>query len=263
MSKLLYANFFRLWRNRLFQVGLGFMFFAGGFLVYQQYRQLVGYGTNVKLDSTMFGYTIMIGVISSIFCSLFVSTDYNDGTIRNKVIAGSRRAEIYIANLIVNIVASFLLCFSYILANIVIGIPLIGTLETPLSKALLILAGSLLTVIACCSVFTMISLLIQSKAIAPVVCIVVMFLSIAFFNEVQRILDQPEFWYDGTVNTAYVDGTEREVLEFLYNAIPAGQEMQYSRRSTENIGEMAAYAAGLTVITTGIGAFFFNRKDIR
>ena len=262
MSKLLYANFFRLWRNRLFQIGLGFMFFAGGFLVYQQYRQLVGYGINVKLDSTMFGYTIMIGVISSIFCSLFVSTDYNDGTIRNKVIAGSRRAEIYIANLIVNIVASFLLCFSYILANIVIGVPLIGTLETPLPKALLILAGSLLTVVAFCAVFTMISLLIQSKAIAPVVCIVAMFLSIAFLNEVQRILDQPEFWYDGTVNTAYVDGTEREVLEFLYNAIPAGQEMQYSRRSTENIGEMAAYAAGLTVITTGIAAFFFNRKDI-
>ena len=260
MSKLLYANFFRLWRNRLFQIGLGFMFFAGGFLVYQQYRQLVGYGINVKLDSTMFGYTIMIGVISSIFCSLFVSTDYNDGTIRNKVIAGSRRAEIYIANLIVNIVASFLLCFSYILANIVIGIPLIGTLETPLPKVLLILAGSLLTVVAFCAVFTMISLLIQSKAIAPVVCIVAMFLSIAFLNEVQRILDQPEFWYDGT---AYVDGTELEVLEFLYNAIPAGQEMQYSRRSTENIGEMAAYAAGLTVITTGIGAFFFNRKDIR
>lgn len=187
MSKLLYANFFRLWRNRLFQIGLGFMFFAGSFLVFQQYRQLVGYGTNVKLDSTMFGYTIMIGVISSIFCSLFVSTDYNDGTIRNKVIAGSRRAEIYIANLIVNIVASFLLCFSYILANIVIGVPLIGTLETPLPKALLILAGSLLTVVAFCAVFTMISLLIQSKAIAPVVCIVAMFLSIAFLNEVWRL----------------------------------------------------------------------------
>ena len=71
MSKLLYANFFRLWRNRLFQIGLGFMFFAGSFLVFQQYRQLVGYGTNVKLDSTMFGYTIMIGVISSMF---FAST---------------------------------------------------------------------------------------------------------------------------------------------------------------------------------------------
>ena len=98
--------------------------------------------------------------------------------------------------------------------------------------------------IAFCSVFTMISLLIQSKAIAPVVCIVVMFLSIAFFNEVQRILDQPEFWYDGTVNTAYVDGTEREVLEFLYNAIPAGQEMQYSRRSTENTGRNGSLCSG-------------------
>ena len=82
-------------------------------------------------------------------------------------------------NLIVNIVASFLLCFSYILANIVIGVPSVRTL-VPFPKVLPVWQGSLLTVIAFCSVLTMISLLIQSKAIAPVVCIVAMFLSIIF-----------------------------------------------------------------------------------
>ncbi len=264
MSKLLYANFFRLWKNRLFLVGLGFMFFAGGFLVFQQYRQLVGYGTAVTLDSTFFVYTVIIEVVSSIFCSLFLNVEYNDGTMRNKMIAGHTRAAIYFSNLTANAAASLLLCLSYLLANIVIGIPLIGTLTLALDKTLLLLLGSMLTVLALCSLFTMISMLIQSKAIAPVVCIVAMFLSIAFVNEVQRILEQPKYWYDGTLNTtSYVDGAEREVLELLYNALPAGQELQYSGRNLENLPEMCLYSAGITVITSAVGVFFFRKKEIR
>ena len=73
MSKLLYANFFRLWRNRLFQVGLGFMFLAGGWLVFQQYRQLTVYGGAVTLDSTFFVYNMMVGIVRCIFCSLFLN----------------------------------------------------------------------------------------------------------------------------------------------------------------------------------------------
>ena len=94
MSKLLYANFSRMIKSKLFLIGLGFMFFAGSFLCFQQYRQLVGYHAQVKLDSTFFVYTLMIGVISAIFCSLFVGVEYNDGTMRNKIIAGYKRTEI-------------------------------------------------------------------------------------------------------------------------------------------------------------------------
>ncbi len=263
MSKLLYANFFRLWKNRLFLIGLGFMFFAGGFLVFQQYRQLIGYGATVTLDSTFFVYTIMIGVISSIFCSLFLNVEYSDGTIRNKIIAGHKRAAIYLSNLLVNIIASFLFCLSYILANIVVGIPLIGTLTVPMRKTVLILAGSMITIIALCSIFTMITMLIHSKAIAPIVCVVAMFVSIFFVNEVQRILDNPQYWYDGTVNTAYVGGTQREQLEFLYHVLPAGQEKQYSRKNIDNINEMCLYSIGITVVTSAVGLFLFRKKDIK
>ena len=60
-----------------------------------------------------------------------------------------------------------------------------------------------------------------------------------------------------------VDGVERDVLQFIYDATPTGQEMQYSRKDTDKALAMSAYAAGLTVITTGIGMFFFKRKDLR
>ena len=88
MSNLLYANFSRMIKNKLFFIGMGFMFFAGSFLCFQQYRQLVGYHAKVNLNSTFFVYTLMIGVISAIFCSLFVGVEYMDGTMRNKIIAG-------------------------------------------------------------------------------------------------------------------------------------------------------------------------------
>ena len=252
MSKLIYANFFRLFKNRLFLFGIGFMFLAGCFLVFQQYRQAAGYGLKTDIENTFFVYTQMIGVISAIFCSLFLHAEYGDGTVRNKIIAGHKR------------VAVVMLCLSYMLANIIIGIPLIGNMDLPLTKVMAIVCGSMISLIAICSVLTMVSLLVQTKAVAPVICILIIFLSMAFLNEVQRMLDQPQYWYDGTLNTtSYVDGVERDVLQFIYDATPTGQEMQYSRKDTDKALAMSAYAAGLTVITTGIGMFFFKRKDLR
>ena len=90
-----------------------------------------------------------------------------------------------------------------------------------------------------------------------------MFLSIFVVKEIQRILDNPPYWYDGTVNTAYVDGTERERLVFIYNALPAGQEMQYSKKNIDNLNEICLYSVGITVITTAIGVFLFRKKDIK
>lgn len=263
MNKLLYANFKRLWKNKLFWIGMIFMFLAGLALVLKQYEQHINYGHNVKLESTFFTYAIMIGVVSAVFCTLFTGVEYSDGTMRNKIIAGHKRTDIYFSSLIVNVSASLLFCCSYILSNIILGISLIGFKKTGPETILILLAGSIITVIALCSIFTMVSLLVHNKALAPVISIVGIFLLIAFTNEVQRILDEPKTWYDGTPNLAYVEGAERERLEFIYNALPAGQEMQYARMETKNVGEMCVYSTGMIVLTSGIGSFIFKRKDIK
>ena len=60
-----------------------------------------------------------------------------------------------------------------------------------------------------------------------------------------------------------IEGMDPMRIEFIYNALPAGQEMQYSRRNTENMDQMCLYSAGITVITSAVGVFFFRKKDIR
>lgn len=263
MNNLLHANFARLWKNKIFRIGLVFMFLAGSALVLKQYEQMKVYGVPVTLGGTFWGYAFLIGVVSAIFCSLFLGVEYSDGTIRNKIMAGHKRTDIYFANLITNISAALLLCLSYVLSNIILGIPLIGVKDFHLKKMLLLLAGSGVMVIALCAVFTMISMLIQNKAVAPVICIVGMFLMIGMVTEVERMLEQPQYYYDDTLNPNYLEGAKRERYEFLYNFLPAGQGSQYAARKTENVGKMCLYSAEIAVVTTGLGMFFFQRKDIK
>ena len=84
-----------------------------------------------------------------------------------------------------------------------------------------------------------------------------------FISEIQRMLNQPEYYDDGTMNPNYLTGEKREQYEFWYNVLPAGQEAQYSNMQTENIDNMCLYSAGITIISTGTGLFFFRRKNLK
>lgn len=105
----------------------------------------------------------------------------------------------------------------------------------------------------------MISLFGFNKAIAPIICILFVFLSIAFLNEVQRILDNPKIWYDGTVNTAYVGGREREQLNLFIMYFRQDRKCNMQEKY-KNMNEMSLYSVGVTVITTGIGIFFLRGR---
>lgn len=69
------------------------------------------FGYEATLDNFFFDYATYILVLGAIFCSLFIGTEYSDGTIRNKLIMGYSRQKIYCANLIVCIIANLMLPF--------------------------------------------------------------------------------------------------------------------------------------------------------
>ena len=94
---------------------------------------IVGIVSVIGLSIFRFPYAMLIGVLSAIFCSLFLGVEYGDGTMRNKIIAGHKRTDIYLSNLITNLSASLLMCLSYILSNVVLGIPLLGFQKASLS----------------------------------------------------------------------------------------------------------------------------------
>lgn len=171
MSRLLHAGLVRLKKDPLFWAGIVVMTLLEFFLV--KMNQSVEQADSVvcSLNDVLFGYMFGVGFICAVFCSFFSGRDYQDGTIRNKLIAGHTKVEIYLSNLLINITASLCLCFFSFAMETTLGILLLSG-RNPVKAGALVCTflGSCLTVIAFCSIFTMVAMLDQNKSASDVIC---------------------------------------------------------------------------------------------
>lgn len=312
MNRLLSANFTRLRKSKVFWLGVIAMIGFGAFLPISNYmdeirfREFTDYEFTNPFDNVLFGYSLAIGVLCAIFISLFLGTEYSDGTIRNKLIVGKTRASIYFSNLITNIAAALFMCLCYLGSVCAVGIPLCDKIDMEISLVLKIIAASLVMVIAFCSVCTMLSMIIQSKAIMAIISITSIFVLMFGSAIISDRLNQPKnFVYseitDGVEkvisepNSYYVGGTKRKVYIFLNDFLPTSQSIKFYQNSALNVEEddksenqtlntdisadedilnmieekeshlwtLVLYSSINIVITTAIGLFVFQKKNIK
>ena len=275
MSKLLSANFLRLRHSRLFWAGMLLMFLFGLLPVLSLYNMHVRYGYDTVLDSTLFSYTILIGLVTAIFTSLFVGTDYSDGTIRNKLIVGHTRIAIYLANLVTMGAAALLFCLSCLVSTLAFGLPLLGAPVAGLQTLCPLLFGSLLLALAFAAIYTMVGMVCSNKAAVAVICLVALMLLMIGSSWVVAMLTEPEFYENYTLtdgemevienvrNPRYPTGVWRDVLEFLNDFLPTGQSMQYSQTQVAHPWLMALWSFLIALGATLAGALVFRRKDIQ
>ena len=275
MSKLLSANFLRLKHSKLFWAGMLLMFLFGLLPVLSLYNMHVRYGYDTVLDSTLFSYTILIGLVTAIFTSLFVGTDYSDGTIRNKLIVGHTRIAIYLANLVTMGAAALLFCLSCLVSTLAFGLPLLGTPVAGLQTLCPLLFGSLLLALAFAAIYTMVGMVCSNKAAVAIICLVLLMLLMIFSSWIVAMLAEPEFYEnyaltDGEMevienvrNPRYPTGVWRDVLEFLNDFLPTGQSMQYSQTQVAHPWLMALWSFLIALGATLAGALMFRRKDIQ
>lgn len=104
MYKLLNAGLERIKKNKIFWV---FIILSALIAIYSVILKLFfDYGDKVTLlDELYLNYINIIGIFIGIFMSLFIGAEYAYGTIRNKLIVGHSRANIYISNLIISVIA--------------------------------------------------------------------------------------------------------------------------------------------------------------
>lgn len=79
-----------------------------------------------KLSDGLFAGLTFLGVVLAAFCSLYLGTEYQDGTLRNKVAAGYRREQIYFSCLLACLGGGLLIWGSYLAAYLAVGLPLLG-----------------------------------------------------------------------------------------------------------------------------------------
>ncbi|HJC80620.1 MAG TPA: ABC transporter permease [Candidatus Mediterraneibacter excrementipullorum] len=279
MSRLLCADFAKLKKNRFFWLCIIGMVGFGLFMKIMEYITMQQYADEAPpLDSMLSVYSMVIGFLTAAFVSLFVGTEYSDGTIRNKIIIGHSRAAIYFSNLITCSAAGFFMCLAYLLPALAAGIPLCGIKTADFRYLAGMILCSFIMTLAFTSLCTLAGMLCQNKAMTAVITILSVCLLFAASVYISAKLNEPEtypeisaFADDGSVidardvpNPGYVRGTQRQIYEFLDEFLPTGQSVILTRGDKgASFLLMSAYSAGITAVAAGMGIFIFRKRDIK
>lgn len=275
MNKLFAANFSRLKKDKPFWICNLFVVAFSIFLQITYCRSIEDF--TFVLDEMVFTYCTFVGILLAAFVSLFIGTEYSDGTIRNKIVIGHTRTAIYLTNLFTCCFAGLVMCFSFILPTLIIGIPLFGFFSTDLRSILLLLFLSFAMTFAFVSLLTLVSMLRQNRAIASVINILGVFILLFFAAYINARLQEPKT-YDSYIyetdsgqiaeeaeepNPYYLTGGKRKMYQFLFDALPTGQSIQLTQMQLHDPVVSALSSAGICLIASGVGIVVFKRKDIK
>lgn len=285
MSKLISANFLRLFKSFIFKLYMIFSAASGLFFVIMQYIDYISnksYYDSVPaefhtVDEIAFVGGLYLIFAAAVFTGIFIGTEYSDGTIRNKLVVGHNRAAIYLSNLIVCMAANIIAVVLNAALVLGIGSVLLGVASLTVPIAAENIFYIILAMMSFTALSIAFSMLISSKSGGSVTVLVT--LIVMLFGAVILIesLSLPEYngGYSYTLengetieepiekNPNYVSGTKRKVYENLVDAIPTGQLCSVVLGQPMHEMKMIAYDFIIITASTGIGLFLFKKKDLK
>ena len=226
MGDLLASGFHKLLKSQVFQ---GSLIFCLEFPVFEYF--IMRYMENINsMDYFLNLDFVLFGIISAVFISIFIGTEYSDGTIRNKLIAGHSRTAIYISNLLICIVAEFFMQMAYLLPLVIVTeLPGIihRTTYTDAVSGFIIPKENIFEmqligfyiIAAYCAIFIFVSILITSKPTATVVA-----MSIAMVMFIQGISITQK------VSPNYTNIDEIDSVKSSYSSVEQMQSVQELER---------------------------------
>lgn len=276
MRNLLSAYLGQLKKSRLFK---GILIFAVGMGIYvpiQAFMEIKSYGAAYTLESRVTWHLLILGFLTAVFVSWFLGMEHSDGVIRNKMIAGYSRTQIYLSSFLSCTFAIMLVDAVHLLVLTVLGRRLIADFKVEAAEVACIYGLSLLLCIVFTAIFTLITMLAQNKAFSSSACLVVcMLLFLASFYVMAKLSAQETITHyvmtsDGAVepqeapNPQYLEGSIREVYTFFSEFLPFGQVfLLVSRGPSMPYGIMYLYDFISIAALTGIGLLFFKRRNIK
>ena len=281
MRNLLSAGFARLWRSKAFYLSLGALFLLAVFIMLNFSRQAMAdtSGYSFYLEHHYFDTAVYSGIFIAAFIGIFISVDYSDGTLRNKLIIGHTRTAVYLSHLIICAAASVIFTVTWVVGGMV-GIPVLGLWAIPADQLFLVAVVSVLASISLSAIFLSVCILSANKAVTAVTCILLSLALIVIASFFGNNLAEPEMTHgmtitmenglqvmDPTPNPNYVTEPLRTVYIAIINILPTGQQMLLANlKSGLNFAVYPLQIAGsllLTVLCTGAGLFLFRRKDLK
>ena len=277
MRNLLSAGFARLWRSKVVWLSCLFLAAATVSSVWTHYSDIIKYGAYFRIDSAFRYYVLFIAFLIPIVCALFIGVEYADGTVRNKMVCGHGRGDLYLSNLILCSAASLLMCTAAVAPGLCVGLPLLGGFAMGTTRAILFFFGVYALSLAWTALFTLLAMLVSSRTVSVVAA---MLLSLALLaagayleGRLEAVPTIPTYTVtvngeivegEGYPNPAYVpEGPVRDVFQFLRDFTPGGQTIQHVTQRAKHPEVLIAYDGVLFVLSTAAGLVLFKRKDLK
>ena len=278
MNKLLKANFSRLKKETSLWVVAGGML---GIII----AQVIDRATmNIKgavidsntLNDVLFELMPAAGIFCALFIAPYLGKEYSDRTIRNKLVVGHKRGNMYLANYIACFIGSLFIYSMFFVGGFAVGIPLLGGWQGDISTLITYILMGICITAAFASIATMLCMLCSKRSVSAVVSIIIMFALIIAASTVYEALSTPEtrqeiisYTLDGvefgdpTPNPYYIDGFKRTVFEFIMQFLPTGQGILIVHEEVTNPVLNMICSIVITVVVNFCGIIAFKKKDLK
>ena len=229
-----------------------------------------------KLIARFFGYAPCVGIYIAIFSAWLWGNDYEYGTLRNKMVCGRNRSEVYLSHLLSSMVAALAVMGAYLAVHLVLGVPILGYPSLTLTTAQIVICilSSLLMAAALASVCCLLASLVKNKAGGVLLCLSVVVAMIIIGVTLYDRFSEPEIemnvwvWWGDNVdekwhpeNERYVGGWARIVMELVICVIPGAQGVLLMEQAVEHYAFPAIGSVIIICLTTLAGIKIFQQKD--
>lgn len=272
------SSFFRLFRTKLFfwvivfslVTGIGVFFnFCSEELMMYSYSTL-GRPRYFDTDCLILCIYNIVHVFpfgSAVFCMMFTGSDISSRTINNKIVTGTKRITLFIADALVAVFATiFSIMISFaVLFVLVKFVPVKESVEIN-GKVIQSVFYIAVICIAFTEFFTLLQFFFSNKLFGVIVSMFLIPAIMTYPSIVRQVLDQPyRYSYNDEttgetvweLNPAYVSGNEREALNFSLEINP-----YYEILMRESGSAKSEVAAGVVILlSTAAGVVSISRKE--
>lgn len=277
MRKLITANFFRFRKDRFSWCVVGILVILSLINVFnsaRSYEAMAASGYIRSLDDYYFNQAPLIGAFLALLISMFLGTEFSEGTIRNKLCIGHKRNEIFLSNFISCAFASIVLPAVWLLSSALL-FGLIGPLEMGVSEFIGCIFVAVGFAVSFAALYTVIGSLSSNKPMTIIYTFAVFIIFAMAASALYDRLCEPEMnegmtlvgtqlvEMEPTPNPLYLSGMIRTVCEVALELLPTGQALLLSNVAIEYPVRAIALNVVFTTVTLLVGSMLFRRKDIK
>lgn len=278
MRKLITANFHRFSKDRFSWCVVGIVVILSLASVFNSagsFEAMAARGYAMSLEDCYFNQAPLIGAFLALLISMFLGTEFSEGTIRNKLCIGHKRNEIFLSNFISCAFASIVLTAVWLLScTLLFG--LIGPLEVEVSEFVGYIFVAMGFAVSFAALYTVIGSLSSNKAMTIVYTFAVFIILAMAASALDDRLCEPEIneimtynnygavvMQESVPNPLYLSGMIRTVCEVALELLPTGQALLLSNVAIECPVRAIAMSAVFTIVTLLVGGMLFKKKDIK